>query len=110
MTDALKTVVVDRPANSAKQVAHTELIALSPVRIVLTRAARVYCQTLSGLLVAAGLGVPAALGANLAAAITMLQAFGVCMILALFPAMANAIWNTGELLAKLDETSPQFRA
>ena len=110
MADALKTVVVERAENSDAKVAGTIIVTMPPWKIVMVRASRVYCQTLSGLLVAAGLGVPAALGANLAAAVTMLQAFGVCLVLALFPAMASAIWNTGELLAKLDQTSPQFRA
>ena len=109
MADVLKTVVVDRPENSAKQVAHTVLVALSPLRIVLTRGARVYVQSLVGFLTAVMSGAAGAAGVTLSAGDFWGQ-FVTCAGLAIAPAVMSLLMNVAELLGKLDETVPQLRA
>lgn len=107
--EPLKTVVVDRAENTAKMTAHTVLVALSPLRIVLTRAARVYVQSLVGFLTAVLTGAAGAAGVTVTAGDFWHQLV-VCASLAVAPAVMSLLMNVAELLGKIDETSPQLRA
>jgi hypothetical protein len=109
MAEELKTVVTDRAANTAKMSARTILVALSPLRIVLTRAARVYVQSLVGFLTAVMTGAAGAAGVQVPAGDfwTLLLS---CASLAVAPAAMSLLMNIAELLGKWDETRPELRA
>jgi hypothetical protein len=109
VAEALRTVVTDRPENSQKAVAHTIMVALSPARIVLTRAARVYIQSLVGFLTAVLTGAAGAAGVQIPAGDFAHQLL-TCASLAVAPTVMSVLMNVAELLAKLDETNPQLRA
>jgi hypothetical protein len=112
VTPLQQAVVVSRGENAKTQTvvtpgtqANLMITALTPVYIVSIRTVRVYLQTLSGLLLAAGLG----------AASTVLPPgdFGhllkVSAGLSIAPAAMCALQNFIELLAKLDQSNPQLR-
>lgn len=109
MSEDLKTVVTDRAKNTEKMSAQTILIALSPLRIVLTRAARVYIQSLVGFLTAVLTGAAGSVGVNITAGNFGHQLL-VCASLAVAPAVMSLLMNIAELLGKLDETRPELRA
>jgi hypothetical protein len=100
----IATLVVKREAGIANtQMAQTaglntpdvHLKAVSPVKIVLIRSARVFVQTLAG-----SIGV---------ASTTNLLSIKGAFITAAVTAGVTALQNTGELLAKLDQTMPEMR-
>jgi hypothetical protein len=102
------TALAETPATMPNVI----LKALSPVKVVVIRALRVFFQTL-----ASGIGATsAAAGASSAGvnieALKALQNldFKAIVILAAFAALACAIQNTAELFAKLDQTMPELRA
>lgn len=109
MSDELKTVVTDRLGNTATMSARTVLVALSPVRIVLTRAARVYVQSLVGFLTAVMTGAAGAVGVQVPAG-DFWALLVSCASLAVAPATLSLLMNIAELLAKWDEMRPELRA
>lgn len=81
--------------------------ALSPVRIVITRVARVYIQVLVGMLTVVMSGVAAD------ALVTPVDFVGKLKLAAGFaiaPAVVTLLQNALELLTKLDESRPELRA
>ena len=100
MTEPTQTVVRVSAMDSA-----IEVRPMSVASIILVRCARVYMQTLLGLLSAGGLGampgwMPGELWNNVLSAAT----------LSLAPVVFTFLQNSVELLARLDERSPQWRA
>ena len=91
------------------QLSQVVIVLMTPLRIIATRAARVYLQTLIGLLSAFGLGVASEVGVTMAAD-TFWHTLLACMGLAIAPAVMSILQNTLELLAKADATMPQLRA
>jgi hypothetical protein len=110
MADETKTVVTERAEMvTVKQASNVAVILMTPLRIVATRAARVYLQTLVGLLSAFGLGAAADVGVTMAPG-TFWHTFAACAGLSLAPTVMSILQNTLELLAKADATMPQLRA
>lgn len=85
------TATAETPVGMADVV----LKALSPWKIVLIRTARVFCQTLSG--------------ASGVATFSNLLTFKAAVIIAASTAGVTALQNTTELLAKWDQSFPEFR-
>jgi hypothetical protein len=78
---------------------------MHPVALVGVRCARVYLQTILGLLSAGGLGVmPGWTPGELASNVTQ------AALLSLAPVVFTFLQNTLELLARLDERRPEWRA
>jgi hypothetical protein len=102
MSDAVKTVV--RPAVVAGDV----LVAPQPMSVpalIVVRCTRVYLQTILGLLSAGGLGmVPGWTAGELVANVTQ------AATLSLAPVVFTFIQNSLELLARIDESAPRWRA
>src|SRR5688572_1082227 len=75
--------------------------------MILIRSARVYLQSFLGFLTAGGLGVADAAGLPLGQ-------FGNLIVtaaqIAVVPATVSLLWNTMEILTKLDTSHPQMRA
>lgn len=69
--------------------------ALSPLKVVLIRSARVFVQSLSA--------------GSTVATFTNMISFKTALTIAAATAAAAALQNTGELLAKLDQTMPELR-
>jgi hypothetical protein len=98
--DGIKTIVRSESAWGA--------VAIEPMSvpaIIAVRCARVYMQTLLGLLSAGGLGampgwLPGELWTNVLSAATLSVA----------PVVFTFLQNSVELLARLDEKNPQWRA
>jgi hypothetical protein len=110
MPDETKTVVTKRADMvTDKQAENVIVVLVSPVKIVVVRALRVYVQTLAGLLTAATTGVTAAVGVTMPAG-DFFKLFVACASIALAPAVMSILLNTGELLAKWDATHPMLRA
>jgi len=76
---------------------------MSPLAIILVRAARVYLQT------AVGLVTTGAIAKDLVPAAAALGSWKVAASLAVGPALVCAAQNALELLARLDEKLPQLR-
>jgi hypothetical protein len=110
MTDTTTVVTERKDMVTEHQMSKVLVVTMTPVKIVMVRAARVYLMSLSGLMTAAGIGVTAEVGVTMHAAVTMLQAFGACVALAFFPALASAVWNAVELFNKWDASHPELRA
>lgn len=99
----IQTLVVKRDdgvthtttAETPVGMADVTLKALSPFKIVLIRTARVFCQTLSG---SAGV-----------ATFSNLLSFKAAVVIAAATAGVTALQNTAELLAKWDQSFPEFR-
>lgn len=85
--------------------ANVRVVAMHAVYIVLVRCARVYVQTVAGIMTAGGLGMDSGILPN-----DLLALLLMAMQLAAAPVCYTALMNAGELLAKLDQTSPQWRA
>jgi hypothetical protein len=100
----IKTVVTKRDAEDVPAVV---VKPLSPVRVLLTRVARVYLQSLAGMLTVVMSGMaPDAL-------VTPVDFVGKLSLaggLALAPATVTLLQNAVELLTRLDESYPQLRA
>jgi hypothetical protein len=103
MSEAIKTVVrADAIATGSPPIIAE---AMSAVAMVLVRCARVYIQSLLGLLSAGGLGaMPGWLPGELW--INVQQA----ALLSCAPVVFTFLQNTVELLARLDERGPRWRA
>jgi hypothetical protein len=99
----IATMVVRRDTSiAATQLATTadgapdvHLKAVSPWKIVAIRSARVFFQTLSG-----------SIGVSTFSSILSLKG---AVVVAAATAAVTALQNTAELLAKLDQTMPEFR-
>ncbi len=110
--DSVQTLVVQRDGQMDSQTVFTPhgvpnivITVISPLRIVVVRALRVFLQTLVGLLTAGATGLaPNALPAGNFGHLLM-----TCASLAVAPAAICVIQNTIELLARLDESAPQLR-
>lgn len=110
MPEETKTVVTERAEMvTDKQASAVSVVLMLPIRIVLVRAARVYLQTLIGLLGAFGLGVATDVGVTMTAG-NFWHTLIACGSLALAPAVMSVLQNTVELLAQVDAKSPQWRA
>lgn len=110
MAEETRTVVTERAEMvTDKQASNVAVVLMLPIRIVLVRAARVYLQTLIGLLGAFGLGVATDVGVTMTAG-TFGHTLMACGSLALAPAVMSVLQNTVELLAQVDAKSPQWRA
>lgn len=102
-TEPIKTLVVQRQdsitttqlAETPGQTPNVVLTALKPWKIVLIRTARVFFQTLSG--------------SATVASFTDVVSFKGAVLIAASAAVATAIQNTAELLAKWDQSFPEFR-
>lgn len=100
----IKTIVrPDVAADAPYEVVTFE--PMHPVALVAVRCTRVYVQTLLGLLSAGGLGMvpgwtPGELAVNVTQAAT----------LSLAPVVFTFLQNTLELLTRLDERAPRWRA
>lgn len=96
------SVMAKTPASTP---ANVQVIAMSAIAQTLIRALRTYVMSLSGLLLAGGVGadrgvLPSEFGPLL----------WTCAGMALAPTMMSFLANFGELLLKLDESFPQMRA
>lgn len=108
MGNEVKTVITDR-SDGPRGNFDAILIRLTPLRIVLTRATRVYLMSLLAALALQGVtqvfdpanGMPVS---------QFLTVFINAASVAAGPAVVSALWNTVELLAKLDERAPELRA
>ena len=112
--EPVKTLVTRR-AETADDVAATNaqpdgvtIVARPAWMIMLVRTARVYLQTLVGILLAGGTGVAGAVGVNLPMH-DFVSLFWSAAGLSLAPAAITLIQNAIELLAKLDVTAPTLR-
>lgn len=104
------TVVTERVGMvTDRQVDSVAIVLMTPVKIVVVRALRVYLQTLVGLLTALGSGVAASVGVTLTAG-DFWHLLAACSSIAVAPAVISAITNTVELLAKWDASHPELRA
>lgn len=83
--------------------------AMSATYAVLVRTARVYAQTFMGLLTAQFGAVDAVLGAGVTPQ-DFLGKVQVAAALALAPALFTLVQNAAELIMRLDEKLPRFRA
>lgn len=104
----IKTVITDR-ADTPHSSVDAILVRLSPLRIVLTRAGRVYLMAVIAFLALQGIG----LEFDATKAIPLMT-FGTIFLNALSvavgPAVVSALWNTAELFFKVDERNPAMRA
>lgn len=104
------TVVTERVGMvTDRQVDSVAIVLMTPVKIVVVRALRVYLQTLVGLLTALGSGVAASVGVTLTAG-DFWHLLAACSSIAVAPAVISAITNTVELLARWDASHPELRA
>lgn len=97
------TVTASTPASWS----NVTIKALSPVRVILTRVARVYVQSLSGMLAVVMTGIASD------ALITPVDFIGKLKLaagFALAPAIMALLQNLTEVLTKLDQTRPELRA
>lgn len=96
--DTLATTPASTPAN-------VKVLVMTPLLIVVVRAARVYLQVVIGLLSAAGLGADGGM---------LPSAFGPLvwsvLQLALAPALMSVLTNSAELLGRVDVHYPRVRA
>lgn len=115
MSNTVETVVTARAdgidkntrATTGDETPNILVVALSPLRIVLTRAARVYVQSLVGMmgLVMTGIASESLITPNdFGGKLWMAAGF------ALAPSAITLLQNAAELLTKLDETRPKLRA
>jgi hypothetical protein len=110
MAEVTSTIVTARAdMETDHQLSKVVVVLMTPLRIIATRALRVYLQTLIGLLSAFGLGVAADVGVTMAPG-TFWTTLVACMGLSIAPAVMSILQNTLELLAKADATMPQLRA
>jgi hypothetical protein len=109
VADEPLTVVTARAGNTDAKIASTIIVLMQPWKIVAVRAARVYVQSLAGLLTTFLSGAAHAAGITTTAS-DFYGMFVTCAGMAVAPAVMSALWNTVELLNKWDETSPQLRA
>jgi hypothetical protein len=97
----------DVKATTSGEEPNVQVKTLPWYAMILIRAGRVYLQSFLGFLTAGGLGVAEAAGVPLGqfgnVAVTALQ-------LAVAPATISLLWNTMEILTKLDTSHPQMRA
>jgi hypothetical protein len=103
MSEPIKTVV--RPDAYDEGYRPIKAQAMSAAAMVLVRCARVYVQSLLGLLSAGGLGampgwLPGELWSNIQQA----------ALLSCAPVVFTFLQNSMELLARLDERGPRWRA
>ena len=104
------TIVTERTGMvTDKQVGRVGIILMTPIRIVFVRAARVYLQTLTGLLGALGSGAAATVGVTLTAG-GFFHLFLACASIAVAPAVMCVLLNSSELLGKLDASHQELRA
>jgi hypothetical protein len=103
------TVVTARDSATDARLKKTIMVLMAPWKIVAVRAARVYLQSLVGLLTTFLSGAAHAAGVSTTAG-DFYGMFLTCASLAVAPAVMSALTNTVELLNKWDETSPQLRA
>lgn len=107
--DPISTVVVQRDAIvntiaiTPGSIPNIVVKAMSPLAIVLVRAARVYLQTAVGLVTATPVLK------DLVPAAAALGSWKVALSMAIGPALVCAAQNTIELLARVDEKMPQMR-
>lgn len=101
--DTISTVVVSRASDDHGNLPEVIYKAMSPLAIILVRAARVYLQTAVGLVTAGSLAT------NLMPAAAVLSDWKVALSMAVGPAAVCAAQNTLELLARIDEKLPQMR-
>jgi hypothetical protein len=110
MAEVTSTVVTARAdMETDHQLSKVVVVLMTPLRIIATRAARVYLQTLLGLLSAFGLGAAADVGVHMAPG-TFWDTLVACAGLSLAPAIMSILQNTLELLARVDTNLPQMRA
>lgn len=109
MPDEIKTVVTEREKlTTQKQLDEVEIISMPWYRIVLVRAGRVYVQGLIGFLTANTSGATEAVtGIPMG---DFKDKLIIALSLAIAPAVLSLLQNTGELLAKLDQSHPKLRA
>ena len=98
-----ETVPQNVVAKTPSGVADIVVKVLSPMRIVIIRSLRVFIQSLLGTIT--GAGATNAMGFTAIPHIDFKAAFW----LAVFCAGVCALQNAGELLAKLDQTNPEYR-
>jgi hypothetical protein len=101
MSEPIKTVVrSDGPINNVVQFEPMSIAAM-----VAVRCARVYVQTLLGLLSAGGLGLAPGWQAG-----ELLSNVQGAALLSLAPVVFTFLQNTYELLQRIDESNPRWRA
>lgn len=114
--DKVETVVTARAEGFTRNVTATTapastpnvlIKALSPLRIIVTRVARVYVQALVGML---GLVMTGIASDSIIAPNDFGGKLWLAMGFALAPAVMTLLQNTAEILTKLDETKPELRA
>lgn len=108
MAEDAKTVVVGNaaPVLAVTPEGHANqlLVYMTPLAVILVRTARVYLQSLLGLLPAGAIGnSTGAIGPGLGHTLTIVA------VAALGPALMCALQNTIELLTELDKKLPQLR-
>lgn len=102
MESVAKTVVTG-PSDAVPSA--VEIITMTRLQVVVVRAARVYLQTVLGILTAGGVGaVPGVLPQELHALIVVALKLGAAPVV--FTVLQNAI----ELLAEVDSRYPKLRA
>lgn len=114
MPEDVKTVVtkregVDSAITDAGDGSILQTIAMPAWQIVLVRTLRVYVQSLAGFLTASATGYAASVGVQVDAK-SFWGLVTVSASLAVAPAVFTLLQNVGELLAKLDNVRPTFRA
>jgi hypothetical protein len=103
-----RTDAIDKVTTAVTPKADEPNIVLQPMNqlaIIAVRASRVYVQSVLGVMTMGGLGVDAGLLPN-----DMLALFLSAAQLALGPAVFSILTNATELLARIDESFPKFRA
>jgi hypothetical protein len=110
MAEETKSVVTERVGMVTEhQMNRVIVVLMTPIKIVVVRAFRVYLQTRVGLLTALGSGVAATVGVTLTAG-DFWHLLAACSSISIAPAIISAITNTVELLAKWDASHPELRA
>jgi hypothetical protein len=111
--EVVKTIVTKRDdsipttveARTPQAMPNVTVIPMTALKQTLVRAARTYVMSLSGLLLAGGIGADQGVLPN---------EFGLllwtCAGMALAPTVMSILANAAELLARIDEQFPQMRA
>jgi hypothetical protein len=110
MAEDTTTVVTERSGMVTEhQMSQVLIVLMTPVKIVLVRAFRVYLQTLVGLIGALGTGVAATVGVTMTAG-GFFHLLLACSGIAVAPAVMSILMNSTELLTKWDASHPELRA
>lgn len=120
MEDVVKTVVVKREdgvsqstmASTPPDQPNVLIHALSPLRVVVVRSARVYMQSFIAFLTTGMSGISKMVLPDAVAQVMPQDLWGLVILaaqIAVAPAFVTLVQNIGELLMRMDEKAPQWR-